>query len=466
MRDESSLDLILQIRLDVLEQVAAEVDEVLTAIEAHRDQLERIEEYLRAEGILRGKVTTVRNDLNNAKGRLSGSPAPPRRQVGLVNPHTEGQRPSISDKYGREAEIKRAQGAVTGAWRALSDVLNDIEKAHADFVEIRKWSIGELADEKLLKVALSHYRASLNRIRKSSQAWSEYEEQLPRKGQELFSEYLELAGGMAVRREIRDSAVISKATQLTQDLLQGEDPDASPRPSPLVMGMIGRQHRPLGYDRWSLWALPLIGRTLGEQVVRKLRTDLAEPLVVICADLYAQHVIGPSYLYASMFLDFDPHPDANGRGEPPDTLRAFLLLENLQHLIGADEVLMRGIAERLEKEWRRARSVVGGDEPTLAPEDRARIDEFMIEIRRDVITTAYDAKRELENQQFGNALADEKQQLDPLRLRQLLSAMWHGRMQNPDEAKIIHERARTVPSPQERQTAQPRKGGVSRGTFG
>ncbi|HEY0167636.1 MAG TPA: hypothetical protein VGB75_11405 [Jatrophihabitans sp.] len=457
----SKVDLILDTRLTLLAQAVEEVNQVSKAMTELNDRLRCVEEFLSHNGTLwkvEGQLMTHMGDadtrLNVALRDMRDLPeARPRRMAGEPerSPHP-GQTPSpleeAADRIARAtAEINALTEARRRAWESFQDV--------------RRWSIAGLQRSETGQAA-QDYKKSIEQIRADEHPWRRYEAEIPRQGYQLFDQYLELVAGMAVRGFGLDARIMADVNRLIDQLRKPiEDldmPRGSGRRSPLtLMGSLGKRHLPLGYPEWSLWALPLVGRSVGEEFVGVCLGDSVTPRTrLLCADLYAQFVLGPSYVVAATFLDFDPNPQAVRPEVPADALRLQTLLERLPALGGGKfEGHLSTTVKNVDREWRVARSAFDGDDPVLDEELRFEADRFLQTLRKEYPDSEYpvsglpevkDAASQLANENLSDQTVVQGLSGFSNSLRQLICAMWLGRLAHPDKAAIIYKRAKLIAS--------------------
>jgi hypothetical protein len=449
------LDLILETRLDVLAQAVDEVKGVIEAMTVQRNRLSEVEQFLTPRGTLKGAEDELLTHLGYAStelGVLLRETAPPAAPAvtRLIGPD-----PGVPARpeSARQKRLQAVLDLVQKAQKEVETVAASREAAYGSFQDVRRWSVAGLVDS-ALKDAVKDYQRLIDEIRKAKEPWRRYQNEMPRRGHELFTRYLEMLAGMAVRGFGLDANIMSDVHALIQQLMEplnDEDKLLGHQRSPLaLMGSLGKRHVPLGYPEWSLWALPLVGRTVGELVVTTfIQGDVEKRLRILCADLYAQYVLGPSYLHAAVFLEFDPSPEPAMPDAPPDPLRAALLLEKLPQLGGGNYPVLQQVADRVAQEWARARHAVGGNDPTLDDAGRKVVEEFLEELAKEYPDVAYDVRYVEENAANGRQLAtqptaEEQDTLPKLAIRDLISAMWLARLENSGKARLIHERAKIV----------------------
>lgn len=458
---QPKLDLILTTRLDVLAQAVEEVKVVMGAMEQQRKHLDDVEGFLTADGTLAGAEERLWTKLGFALTQLevmARQPAPQARPRRLDAESANAQ--AAQDGGSRLSEVR---GYIEQAKQEINTIGAARSKTYSSFEDVRRWSIAGLEDTAPGDAA-REYQKLIDGIRKASDPWRRYENEIPRRGYELFDRYLELVAGMAVRGFGLDENILSDVEGLIKQLMAPLHDASNPLPpkrSPLaLMGSLGRRHLPLGYPEWSLWALPLVGRRVGELVATKWSQgrQIDTSVRVLCADIYAQYALGPSYLHAAVFLEFDPNMDSVPPEMPSDAVRTTLLLQTLPQLGGGRFAeTLQPVADTVQTEWQRARAVFGGTEPEVDPKDRAIVEDFLQDITEDDEVVAYDVARFEEDADDGRLLAaeerpmaddgavtDDLDSLPTLRTIDLMNAMWLARLEHPEQSRVIHRRAKKI----------------------
>lgn len=490
--NDAQLDMILQTRLDVLAQAVEEVNGVIDAMAEQGKRLAEVEAFLTSDaGTLYNAESDIIESITDAATRLrvvlrgqSSRRPPVLRSVDPASPASPAS-PATRDESDERQRLRDGLKLANTALAQAEGIAEKRENAYASFLSVRRWSVAELGDV-ALKAAVRDYEQMINEIRVAENPWRRYRAEMPRRGHELFRRYLELLAGMAVRGFGLEPAIMSDVEALLQQLMEPLHLPAKPSKrerSPLaMMSSLGRGHLPLGYPEWSLWALPLLGRSVGELVVPALMQDVNSRQVMLCADVYAQYVLGPGYLHAAIFLDFDPSSDPSSPEVPSDALRASVLFEAFPRLSDTEDQdtskQVDAVVDRVKEQWLRARQAVGGDEEILAAEDREMIDRFLTELSTRFPEIGYPADRIADNRDVGRDLMKSSDQsgspegmgsaewvpsAPAMQLRDLMSAMWLARLEDPTKARLIHARAKAVarqgpgPSPKRpHAAAQPR----------
>jgi hypothetical protein len=186
---------------------------------------------------------------------------------------------------------------------------------------------------------------------------------------ELFSEYVEVLGGIAMRsrkvslkaRELRpsgaeddgsdDSLCLHEELWAMADQLMWEVAEASDQPQSAAVparraALEATRWRilRLGFDQWSVWAMPLAAYEFGMRLDENWRTAAEKRLATdfgivgrktLLADAIGACTLGPAYLAALCVLQLSP-PDvsaprvAPAGSSPTDEQRARFVLHRLQ----------------------------------------------------------------------------------------------------------------------------------------
>jgi hypothetical protein len=456
----AEVDLILATRLDLLKQALDEAYAVRDNMRMQRERLASVADCLSPKGQLSSSEEDISLAVHDAVSRLSlFLTGATNTKLEDLDDDEDGDEDGAED--GDEDDDGSTRGAqnkerrhVLDAFRRLSAATLSLKQlkldrglAHASFAEVSRWSVAGLADEELT-AATADFEELLDEIRDAPNPWQRYELELRGRGQLLFTRYLELLGGMAVQSlrlqvdEVGDEAALLKL--LLNPL--GQQADEAPPLRSLHLPM-GTRHPPLGYSRWGLWALPLIGRTVGEHLLErgKLRVAPDSRSAALYADVYALYVLGPSYVHAAVFLELDP--DDDDAHEVSDAYRAEVLLHLLPRLDESAAAELSLIRDRIAKPWQAARSAFGGAEVELAEADVAGLEAFLAGLRQDHAGLAWTAQWLSDAEDNGRRLIAGGDELKGLKLhvRDILTAVWLARQETPDASKVLHDNAKIVP---------------------
>jgi hypothetical protein len=168
---------------------------------------------------------------------------------------------------------------------------------------------------------------------------------------------------------------------------------------------------------------------------------------VICADTYAAHVLGPSYVAAALFLELDPDGLPVGNS-PSDPVRAELLLELLPQL--ADEPqrpAIAGFTQLLRAAWEQAREAIGAPPIKVSDEVREVTVKFRGEVDQKFPEGAYDLGNLATRIEEAEGFASGAQRVGTGAPRDVLVSMWWARIKGLADCPTIDASARRSMSP-------------------
>jgi hypothetical protein len=453
-REPSSLDPILEARLDLLLQVLNEVRDIRNERSAHKQRLDALDQFLKPGGDLQKLRNLVLVNVRDAKTRVEVV-------VGSNNGDED-----VNDTRGDEEEdpgdiestfkiLERLDKLVNSDWEAKR------REAYGNFGPLQEWSIAGL-DETRLKDAMDLYDTAYWEIRNSRQPWTKYEEQMRNRGEQLFYAYRELLGSIAVRgiRIIDELAADRKGllNLLLKPLDSAQDLPQLPAPNLLTRS----EHVQLGYLGWSLWAMPLLGREAGLHLIRQdtfRSAQIASAHHVICADTYAAYVLGPSYVAAALFLELDP--DGSSIGDAPsDPVRAELLLDLLPELAaGPQRDAVTRFTDRLRDAWQQARVAIGAPEIVVSDEVYEVTRKFRAAVDQKYPEGPYDMGNLSNRVEEAQAFAEGRQRVGTGAPRDVLVSMWWARVHGLGDCATIDRTARNSMSPGSSSAPNPAKAG-------
>jgi hypothetical protein len=448
MTDTAAYDRILEAQLGLLEQAVDEVDKICAAKDQLAQRLQEVQDFLKADkaekmGGLQKLESSIRLDLADTTARVTAALdqwQDADDDVGDADEEGDG------DAERETTPLWQARKILDEAPATLDKLREARAQAYAAFQSIRQWSVADL-DDRDLKQAAGRYRTLLTEIRKSPVPWKAFERELHGRGEQLFTRYLELLGGMAVRGFAADKELADERQELIRLMVQ---PFWSQTPPSLrVPNLLTRtEHVQLGYVDWNLWVLPLVGREAGIHAIKSpggFTTEVPLELLALCADVFAMYVVGPSYAAATIYLELDP--EGGEVGSVTDPVRAEVILRMLPEMAEAEphrDYLQRRASE-LRASWATVRAAL--EAPQVVVDDEyATAVLFLGELRDKYSDLAFESAKLGDVVTNSEQLADEAKPLagvlrDP---RSLLAAMWLARLANPGRSKVIHARAREV----------------------
>jgi hypothetical protein len=301
--------------------------------------------------------------------------------------------------------------------------------------------------------------ATLQETEEKDDPWAFYHDVVKSQCDDLFAQYVDLVGGIAMRDQGLDGQVSPLADRLVEELIVSFSGPSTTLavPSRHARGpLIHTQHVRIPLPPgWTLWTLPLIARGVGELFRQTL--DVEEPVRSLVPHVFGVYVCGPAYVLASLLIELDP-------GDPLDRLRARAMLEALRSVDESDDRRSFDLlADEIEVEWNRALAATapqpdekdatdgGAAEPTAeAPDgDNASALSVSASVERalrlveqscsdgaflpeDRWTTIQDIATS-----FGDAAAIDEM----LDMRDVLNAMWLARWRRPELLEQIEASA-------------------------
>ena len=284
----------------------------------------------------------------------------------------------------------------------------------------------------------------------------------------VFANYVDVAGGLSMRKAGLDGRVCMIADQLcrlwqvkTGDRfvtpafsLPGRD---EPRPGSTVVS--------LGFPEWTIWGLPLLEHDIG-LLALTAEPDALEGLdATLAADAFGTFVMGPAYACAALLLRLDP-------AEAIDRERATVVLAALERLNdGRFQGALVTVRDTLRDAWATAAESLttdaGNAEPAADPAagetapaaaslalNRAAAlidastrtdDEYPMQITPADFSTATTLK--------GVLLGDIPAELPTISARDALNGAWLARLdnQNAERAERIEESIKRQLAPRAQQ---------------
>jgi hypothetical protein len=255
-------------------------------------------------------------------------------------------------------------------------------------------NLWEFAFEKIqdeagdLELEIEELRRRLSEELTEERAWPSYQKILAR-SELVFSECLDLLGGLALRDRSTDDQICQLADELIYECAQPSFRVLATMPSlahdlgdSLTSSML-RRVASIRFPDWTLWTVPLVAHEYAyvmtelEEVLRSHVSleasawclehrpdpgsdDIAEEIRlraqnyarVLLADAFATFAMGPAYACAAVLLRLDPAYDGH-RYRPSDSTRARMILGVLDEMnrtsMGAYEDILQFLTRRWEE---------------------------------------------------------------------------------------------------------------------
>ena len=361
----------------------------------------------------------------------------------------------------RDQEEQSAIQALGEAQGFVQQLTAKLEQAHAS-IDALLGSPVELSKRRIKERLPDRATLSIEEVNKARD-WHK-EKELAGKIEPLFSEYVDLLRGLA----LRETGIERGICELADRLLDGCDRVAgTPWESVAIPSYRGStelmpaQIVRLAFPEWTIWALPLAAYEFGRIMVNQdaalqrnvddaIASSLApRPVLIDClADAFATYALGPAYACAAVMMRLDPRPV--NPGEPAlDDPRARMIFEMLRE---ADARAGPGISfdrilAPLERAWSDALTETGAADTATSMKDFAA--RFWPWAKQSYVTANYPAQSWL----LAEALRDVLEKLinrTPLNsedaetltigsadLRDMLNGAWLLRLDAPEHADAI-----------------------------
>lgn len=293
--------------------------------------------------------------------------------------------------------------------------------------------------------------------------WQTFQKQVRTKAQDLFAEYVDLVGGLAVRDVGLDHDACRLADDLVRTYSLGPTQHLLTIPSRYRAASFGwgRVIR-LGFPEWTVWTLPLVAQEFwfaagrdqyrAEKVLDGLNVeDLA--MQECLADAFGTFALGPAYAYAAILLRFDPFIAHEKQGSyATEDNRVHAVLCMLAAMSPPNEVNdFTGVRGTLERYWTEALAKAGPRDGPDA-EEKKRIEAAVTKLAASM--RAKDPNAGLTPgawerfQTWAAKLRRGEEESIPVagaELRWVLNAAWRARIEEPGaDLHVLTERVQRL----------------------
>jgi hypothetical protein len=297
------------------------------------------------------------------------------------------------------------------------------------------------------------------------EAWTAYRGDLYTQSQQLFRDYVQLLGGLAVRDMELDRKICRFADELLRRYALAGSAEERLLTIPTRMEAVrmtwSRVVR-LGFPEWSIWALPCTAHELWFVVARrKLRYEARlqnlSPRDELClADAFATWTVGPAYAYAATLLQLNPYPTViEGVEQAPDDDRLaaityMLTLMGAQPVLGNGKSLMNryeSVITKLRNAWADAQERDASPAAEADNAAKSRIDVLFGALNTELRSTRFSAdnwdrfQKWPELLQEGNTDPKAYEGFATADARWVLNAAWEARVKNVQEVENIEKAA-------------------------
>jgi hypothetical protein len=355
-----------------------------------RSRITFVETNLRQIGNLMEVVKKRKNHLGDTHAFLSDSATQLQQAVGKLNDTASALRQSA--KEDQWLPFRNEHLSVLRDMASELVKMSDSMESHAQALEQSQSLLSRLAQPapaagaggftavQLEKTTVDAIETKLKEIRsvldtpadpagmQTRTAWKDFSEHVRTQAQDLFSEYVDLLGGLAVR----DAGLDQDACRLADDLFRFYaigSRQAPPLTIPSRYRVNSRgwgQVMRLGFPEWTIWTLPLVaqdfwfavGRNRFQADLKLADVDVTDSAIQEClADAFGTFALGPAYAYAAIRLRFDPFTAYEAvRSSASDDSRVHAVVSMLTEMGGPPGALndFKQIASDLSKQWQEA----------------------------------------------------------------------------------------------------------------
>lgn len=368
MSDELAM---IQVRLDALHSSLLEVKGAMRRVQRHRDELRELwDAVYSAENSIWAASEEVKGPLARATPALERE----FRVRTSRGEDTSSLKTIVEQLRESEAAVATLQACIDRAENLTTEIRNRAVPLSEE--PLGRFSAGESISqikslrEKLAEIAAGNQpedgRSSGEVV---AEAWEAYGKVLDAEAGRLFTEYVDLLGGLALRDAGLDEGICQMADELIRrcSMVGGRDPIwysmTVPARREAMEETLARIIR-LGFPEWTIWAVPLGAVEFGHVVVKQNAVDLGVPEATngepdpdsvarahFLADTFATYALGPAYACAAILLRFNPLHGYEVRDRrPPDAKRAYVVFETLERM---NEVggYYTDLITRLRKPW-------------------------------------------------------------------------------------------------------------------
>ncbi len=480
-------DLVLQVRLDSLGRCLAGVSQIKEGLARQQEGLESLKALLDKNAPLRVAARVISVDL-------------PGWIAKLYDAHDIPEDPNLDPT---KTQLTATAPTIMDDLRQAEKILNEIPTIQVpdEVLDLLAGPAGELA--KTIETGVSQLEAA-HRDQATDQdqssdavaaVWASVWDNQQRI-RNVFSEYVDLLGGLALRSGGFGRNVFELADELIETLAVGSKvywrsltiPASAEKTEKTLAYMIR-----LGFPEWTIWALPLAAYGLGYVVIES-RPDLHQNVGSIpgdpfgrdhvsslLADVFATYTLGPAYVCANLLLRLNPF----GAALVADRLRAAVLLATLEWMNSDHGEGTAGpfadVISKLRREWdvavsqasRAAELIVSRAKASPVPGDAHVAPAELVEPENtgdaagtvhendlrawvakacgqvDKLQSArYKLERWEERQDWPSKLLADDGNWMPSRLTTLpsdiLNAAWIARLQHPEATEIIEQAANRI----------------------
>ena len=469
--------------------------------EALSSNLERVRGFLKRAPNRRSEIKTLEDDLKELKEFIKSI----RVSAYKVRVATEGEsaeeppttphelRERVTQLQGKFGEVEADAASLLKATDAANTKIYAMLNAAAEMRQncfvippeepAGKGLSNDLADRiKQPAKDVSDVQLKLGTGTVDDEIWKQYRK-AHSQSQEIFAEFVDFLGGMALRDTGFDEGISRMAEDLIRTYKTNREPAYPWLALPAtrqeaVVKTLARVVK-VSFPEWTIWGLPFTANAFWHVIARHdFGEDLpaiSERLQICCADAFATFTMGPAYAYAAFYLLLNPLDAwrANDACERVgDDTRARAILQMLESMSSEDTMADTGyepIVKSLTKLWTAALSEANVGQPT--PQTIKDNEETA-----KVITTLRGMLTQCECASFLAVEWDQVETLEQIQtarplqigeLRSVLNSMWKARVDPAQSVKGVAEKVQLrILNKKAGQTAAPARNMPSKVTIG
>ncbi|MGY1804341.1 hypothetical protein ACI78T_13775 [Blastococcus sp. SYSU D00922] len=440
---EPGIDRVLRTRLESIDLVLKGLQELSLDVSAARKGLDDLNDQIDGMGGLVTAVTSLATQIRSGLEEMTE-----RMQVFETtrNPAYLISSEDLLAQLGNAEKLKAKLAELRGSLSV--DASNAVR-------QLRRWSPlssnktdNHIDIDRGLRLTAQKLARTVGDTQGKPEPWVYYMAQVQDSCDDLFAQYVDLVGGIALRDQGLDRRVSRPADALVTLLLQSFTRRLAlavpSRHSPQALIQAEHVRIPLP-PGWTLWSLPLVAGGVGELLrederVREGLKQMTFPDLL--PDVFGTFVLGPAYAFAAVLFELDPRLASDRR-------RAHAILRVLRHLDEQDDNRrFSELAGEIEKEWAKAEQVweesrASGNGSSVVLPDEAGIRQVFAEVAAHCENAAYLAQDHWDDvEALSSALRTADVALGPQPdLRDVLNAMWLARWRHPESLTRIDQRA-------------------------
>jgi hypothetical protein len=338
---------LLKTRISFIDANLDRIGRLMTTLEGRTNPLAETESFLESQAVSLDSIKSTIDDVKRVVEALTKD-----FELGKV---IQGASTAIENT--RVELLKRGQ-----ALQSSQTLLGSLSQSSAQrrALQIKTQPLEEIRRK------VKGVRTMLDDPARRQEAWDTFERELRRDIQDLFAEYVDLIGGLALRDVGLDQDACRLADELFRYYPIGPKYELLAIPSRYraISRSWGQVIR-LGFPEWTIWTLPLAAREYwfaaagdtfsARETIGHIKVD--NPGMQEClADAFGTFALGPAYAYASILLLFDPFAGyASDCPYAPDDNRAHAVLSMLDEMGPRDGPNpFKKVHDLLATEWKEA----------------------------------------------------------------------------------------------------------------